>query len=175
MEHQQIPRNRSGLRNTGHAEEPLYRYLYAVSFHRSSFERTFQKAFAQVEHPPEVFYIPGGQVERDIVQCNMGASILEKGTSNGTITNLDGEFSISVASKATLVVKYVGYLPQEVAVAGNQKINVQLKENAVALGEVVAIGYATVKKNDATGSVTAIKPDALNKGQVTNAQDMGEQ
>ena len=99
-------------------------------------------------------------------------SILEKGTSNGTITNLEGEFSISVASKATLVVKYVGYLPQEVAVAGNQKINVQLKENAVALGEVVAIGYATVKKNDATGSVTAIKPDALNKGQVTNAQDM---
>ena len=102
----------------------------------------------------------------------LGASILEKGTSKGVITNMDGEFTISVSPNATLVVKYLGYLSVEVPVAGKTRITVQLHEDAIALGEVVAIGYATVKKNDATGSLTSIKPDKLNKGLTTNAQDM---
>lgn len=102
----------------------------------------------------------------------LGANIFEKGTSNGTITNLDGQFTLSVAANATLLVKYVGYSAMEVPVAGKTNLIIQLKEDAIALGEVVAIGYGTVKKNDATGSVTAIKPDKLNKGLTTNAQDM---
>ncbi len=102
----------------------------------------------------------------------LGANILEKGTTNGTITNLDGEFSLNVSSNSTLLIKYVGYETKEVAVAGQKNLVIQIKEDAIALGEVVAIGYATVKKNDATGSITAIKPDALNKGLTTNAQDM---
>ncbi|MEI6753551.1 MAG: TonB-dependent receptor [Paludibacter sp.] len=102
----------------------------------------------------------------------LGASILQKGTNKGIITNLDGAFTISVPSNATLVVKYLGYLSVEVPVAGKKSIVVQLKENSVALGEVVAIGYGVVKKNDATGSITAIKPDKMNKGLTTNAQDM---
>jgi len=102
----------------------------------------------------------------------LGASILEKGTSKGVITNLDGEFTISVAPNATLVVRYLGYASVEVPVAGKTKITVQLHEDAIVLGEVVAIGYGTVRKNDATGSVTAIKPDKMNKGLTTNAQDM---
>ena len=102
----------------------------------------------------------------------LGASILEKGTSKGIITNLDGQFTISVPSNATLVVKYLGYLTVEVPVSGKKNLVIQLKENAIALGEVVAIGYGVVKKNDATGSITAIKPDKLNKGLTTNAQDM---
>ena len=101
-----------------------------------------------------------------------GASILEKGTNNGVITNFEGAFTISTASKATLVVKYLGYLTEEFPVSGKTTLVIQLKENAIALGEVVAIGYATVRKNDATGSITAIKPDKLNKGLTTNAQDM---
>ncbi len=102
----------------------------------------------------------------------LGASILEKGTSKGIITNLDGQFTISVPTNATLVVKYLGYLTVEVPVSGKKNLLIQLKENAIALGEVVAIGYGVVKKNDATGSLTAIKPDKLNKGLTTNAQDM---
>src|ERR1035437_7475734 len=102
----------------------------------------------------------------------LSASILEKGTSKGVITNFDGAFTISVASSATLVVKYLGYLSQEVPVSGKTTLVIQLNEDAVALGEVVAIGYGTVKKNDATGSISAIKPDALNKGLTTNPQDM---
>ena len=102
----------------------------------------------------------------------LGASILEKGTTKGIITNLDGQFTISVPSNATLVVKYLGYLTVEVPVSGKKNLVVQLKENSIALGEVVAIGYGVVKKNDATGSLTAIKPDKLNKGLTNNAQDM---
>ena len=102
----------------------------------------------------------------------LGASVLEKGTSKGVITNMDGVFTISVSPNATLVVKYLGYQSVEVPVAGKTNFTVQLHEDAITLGEVVAIGYGTVKKNDATGSLTAIKPDKLNKGLTTNAQDM---
>lgn len=102
----------------------------------------------------------------------LGANILEKGTGNGTITNLDGKFSISVSPNATLVVKYVGYKPQEILVAGQKNLVIKLEEDAVAINEVMVIGYGTVRKNDATGSVTAIKPDAMNKGLTTNAQDL---
>lgn len=102
----------------------------------------------------------------------IGANILEKGTTNGTITNFDGVFTLSASPKAILLIKYVGYTDVEVAVAGKKNLVIQLKEDAIALGEVVAIGYGSVKKNDATGSITAIKPDKLNKGLTTNAQDM---
>ena len=102
----------------------------------------------------------------------LGASVLEKGTSKGVITNIDGVFTISVSPNATLVIKYLGYLSVEVPVAGKTNFTIQLHEDAITLGEVVAIGYGTVKKNDATGSLTAIKPDKLNKGLTTNAQDM---
>lgn len=101
-----------------------------------------------------------------------GVNILEKGTSNGTITNLDGEFTLSVPANAVLIFRYVGYQALEVPVAGKTRLNISLTEDAVAIGEVLVIGYGTVKKNDATGSVTAIKPDAMNKGMTTNAQDM---
>ena len=102
----------------------------------------------------------------------LGASIFEKGTTKGIISNMNGAFTLSVSSNAVLIIKYVGYLPVEVPVAGKNNLVIQLKENSVALGEVVAIGYGVVRKNDATGSVTAIKPDRINKGLTTNAQDM---
>ncbi len=100
----------------------------------------------------------------------IGASVLEKGTTNGTITDWDGNFTLNVQSGATLVISYMGYKTQEVAATANMKIN--LGEDSELLEEVVVVGYGVVKKNDATGSVTAIKPDEMNKGLVTNAQDM---
>lgn len=102
----------------------------------------------------------------------IGASVLEKGTTNGIMTNVNGEFTLSVSANATLVVSYVGYKTQEVPVAGKRSFAITLEEDAKILGEVVAIGYGTVKKNDATGSLTAIKPEEMNKGLTTNAQDM---
>ena len=106
---------------------------------------------------------------KDALGGVIGANVVEKGnTTNGTITDLDGNFTLSVPKGATLVVSFIGYKTQEVAAAST--VVVTLQDDAELLNEVVVIGYGTVKKNDATGSVTAIKPDELSKGITTNAQ-----
>ena len=102
----------------------------------------------------------------------IGASILAQGTTVGTSTNIDGEYTINAAPDATLVVSYVGYDTQNVPVDGRTSINVTMQENSVMLNEVVAIGYGTVKKSDATGSVAVIKPDEIEAGLATSVQDM---
>ena len=100
----------------------------------------------------------------------IGASVLEVGTTNGTITDWDGNFSLNVQNGAQLQVSYMGYKTQ--TVAAQAVVKVMLGEDSELLDEVVVVGYGVVKKGDATGSVTAIKPDDMNKGLVTNAQDM---
>lgn len=99
----------------------------------------------------------------------MGASVIVKGAATGTSTDLDGNFSLRVNDGATLVVSYIGYITQEVSAVDGMRII--LKENAEVLEDVVVIGYGTVKKSDATGSVLAVKPDDFNKGLQTSAQD----
>lgn len=101
----------------------------------------------------------------------IGANIIEKGTTNGAISDFDGNFQLQLSDTATLVVSYIGYVPQEIK-ASAKPLSITLSENAVALDEAVVIGYGAVKKSDATGSVIAIKPDKMNRGQTTNAQDM---
>ena len=100
----------------------------------------------------------------------IGASILEIGTTNGTITDFDGNFTLNVQPGAKLAISYMGYKTQELAAAANMAV--KLGEDSELLDEVVVVGYGVVKKGDATGSVTAIKPDDMNKGLTTNAQDM---
>ena len=102
----------------------------------------------------------------------IGASILAEGTSVGTATDIDGHYTINVAAQGTLVFSYVGYDVQKVAVNGRHEINVTMRESSVMLNEVVAIGYGTVKKSDATGSVAVIKPDEVEAGMATSVQDM---
>ncbi len=102
----------------------------------------------------------------------IGASVLAKGSSHGTATDFDGHYSISVAPDAVLTFSYVGYNPQEIAVNNRTVIDVTLQENSVMLNEVVAIGYGTVKKSDATGAVSAIKPSEVQAGLATSAQDL---
>lgn len=102
----------------------------------------------------------------------IGASILAEGTSVGTATDIDGHYTINVAPQGTLVFSYVGYDVQKVAVDGRSEINVTMRESSVMLNEVVAIGYGTVKKSDATGSVAVIKPDEVEAGMATSVQDM---
>lgn len=98
----------------------------------------------------------------------LGANILEKGTTNGTITNFDGQFTLTVTPNATLVVKYVGYTAIEMAVGGKTNLVIQLKEDAIALGEVVAIGYGSQKKKEVTGSVASVKAEDFNAGVKSN-------
>jgi iron complex outermembrane receptor protein len=100
-----------------------------------------------------------------------GANIVEKGTTNGIITDLNGNFTLSTAPDAVIVISYIGYKTQEIK-ASTQFAEITLEEDLEILDEVVVIGYGSVKKNDATGSVTAIKPDMINRGLTTNAQDL---
>ena len=102
----------------------------------------------------------------------IGASVLVRGETLGTATNIDGEYTISVPSDGALVFSYVGYATQEIPVNGQSVINVTMNVNSEVLGEVVAIGYGTVKKSDATGSVAVVKPDEIEAGLATSVQDM---
>jgi len=102
----------------------------------------------------------------------IGASVLVQGTTTGTITDFDGNFSVNAASNAVIVVSYMGYKTIEVPVNGQKVLNISLHEDSELLDEVVVVGYGVVKKHDATGSVTAIKPDEMNKGLQTTATDM---
>ncbi len=113
-----------------------------------------------------------GYVDDELGEPLIGATVMEKGTSNGTATDLDGNFTLNVDPRATLVVSYVGYDPQEVAVNGRTDIKVTLGQNATLLQETVVIGYGSVKKSDATGSVSVIKPDEIDAGISTSAQDL---
>ena len=102
----------------------------------------------------------------------IGASVVQKGnTSNGTITDIDGNFSLSVPSNATLVISYVGMTTQEIAVKGQKTINVVLADDAQALEEVVVIGYGTVKRKDLTGSVATVSSDVLAAVPVASATE----
>lgn len=98
----------------------------------------------------------------------IGANILEKGTTNGTITNFDGEFTLSVKPNAVLLVKYVGYKEVEMLVAGKTSLIIQLNEDAVMLGEVVAIGYGSQTKKELTGSIASVKAEDFIQGVVSN-------
>ena len=91
----------------------------------------------------------------------IGANVVEKGTTNGTITNAEGSFSLHVASDATLVITYIGYVTNEISVAGKNTVTVTLKEDSEMLDEVVVVGYGTMKKRDLTGAVAAVKGDDL--------------
>ncbi len=90
-----------------------------------------------------------------------GASILIKGTTNGTSTDQSGNYSISAPDNATLIISAVGYTEVEVPVAGKQEINVTLTQTAQKLDEVVVVGYGTQRKRDLTGSITSVKGEEL--------------
>jgi iron complex outermembrane receptor protein len=102
----------------------------------------------------------------------IGVTIQEKGTTNGNISDVNGNFSLTVAPNATLVISYVGYKMQEIPVNNQTSINVIMAVEDTRLQEVMVIGYGTVRKEDATGSVKAIKSEYFNPGIVSSPQDM---
>ncbi len=111
-----------------------------------------------------------GHVKDSAGEPVIGATVRVAGTNGGTITDFDGNFTIKADQGATLNISYVGYQPANVKAAAN--VEVILKDDAQVLENVVVIGYGRAKKNDLTGSVTAIKPDDMNKGVQVSAQDM---
>ena len=99
----------------------------------------------------------------------IGASILEKGTSNGTVTDIDGNFSLNVQPGATLVISYIGFETQEIAVGNQSSINVTMKEDNTSLEEVVVVGYGVQKKKLVTGATVQVKGEDIAKLNTTNA------
>ncbi len=101
----------------------------------------------------------------------IGASVKVKSGSTGTVTDYDGKFQLSASANATLVVSFLGYKTKEVPVANKTNLSINLDEDSELLSEVVVIGYGQVRKGDATGALTSVKPDELNKGLQITAQD----
>ncbi len=103
----------------------------------------------------------------------IGASVEVKGSAGfGVVTDFDGKFTIKVAPTATLVISYVGCDTQEIPVDNRTDITVNLKTNTVSMSELVVVGYGTVKKTDATGSLGVVKPSDIEAGLASTAQDL---
>lgn len=109
----------------------------------------------------------------------IGANIIEKGTSNGTVTDYDGNFTLNVSDDAVLRISYIGYLEQEIGTEGRNKIDVQLVEDTQALDEVVVVGYGSLKQKEVTGSLVSVnlenipKTGASSISQLLSAQASG--
>ena len=99
----------------------------------------------------------------------IGASVVEKGTSNGVVTDFDGNFSLNVKPGATLVISYIGYTTKEIAVGNQSTINVTIEEDNNALDEVVVVGYGVQKKKLVTGATVQVKGEDIAKLNTTNA------
>lgn len=101
-----------------------------------------------------------------------GVSVVVKGTTNGTITNFNGIYSLNVNKGNVILFSFVGYKTQEIAIDGQKNLNVELAVDDEELEEVVVIGYGQVKKGDATGSVVAVDSKDFNKGAITSPQEL---
>ncbi|MEA4887766.1 MAG: SusC/RagA family TonB-linked outer membrane protein, partial [Bacteroides graminisolvens] len=98
----------------------------------------------------------------------IGASVLESGTSNGTITDLDGQFSLKVSPRGKLTISFIGYEKQEIPIAGKNQFSIVMKEDTKVLDEVVVVGYGQMKRSDLTGSVVSVSSDAISKSVTTS-------
>lgn len=119
----------------------------------------------------------GAVVKGKVVDVNgdpiIGASVMEGGTTNGTITDIDGNFTLNASmANTTLNVTYVGFTPQQVKVQNGQVGTIVLQEDTHNLQELVVVGYGTQKKENLTGAVSAINGDDIAKRPVANAQVM---
>ncbi|WP_081997652.1 SusC/RagA family TonB-linked outer membrane protein [Wocania ichthyoenteri] len=101
-----------------------------------------------------------------------GASVIEKGTTNGDQTDFDGNYTLNISTSSTIVISYLGYKTQEIAVNGQTTINVQMQSDVANLGEVVVVGYGTEKKINLTGAVGTVKSRELNLVPVANSTSL---
>jgi TonB-linked SusC/RagA family outer membrane protein len=109
-----------------------------------------------------------GKVKDEQGQGLPGVSVVVKGTTTGTVTDMDGGYSVNAANNSTLTFSFIGYLTQEIAVGNKTTIDVALATDIKSLGEVVVVGYGTAKKATLTGSVTAVKGAELEKAPAAN-------
>ena len=113
-------------------------------------------------------YMLTGTVIDEVGTPVIGANIIEKSTSNGAVTDLDGNFSIQIHKNSRLVISYIGYSDQEIAVNGAQTLRIVLKEDSQALDELVVVGYGTQKKVNLTGAVEQVTSEVFDNRSVPN-------
>lgn len=113
-----------------------------------------------------------GTVQDEAGDPLIGATVQQKGSGNGIATDVDGHFKLSLPKNATLVVSYVGYTTQTVAVDGRTNLTIVLKEDSEVLDEVVVVGYGQMKRSDLTGSVTSVGEDAVKKSIATSVDQV---
>ena len=115
---------------------------------------------------PEPIKISGitlkGVVNDENNQPAVGVNVMEKGTTNGTVTDVDGKFTLNLINeRPTLVFSFIGYTTQEIELGDRTSLEVSMQPDILTLGEVVVVGYGTVKKSDVTGSVSSVKSEQL--------------
>lgn len=101
-----------------------------------------------------------GRITDDLGEPMIGVSVLEKGTSNGVITNMEGNYSLKVKQGAVIVYSYIGYVTQELK-AVSERMNITMKEDTRTLDEVVVVGYGVQKKSDLTGAISSVKAEDI--------------
>lgn len=111
-----------------------------------------------------------GKIVDALKEPMIGVSVIEKGTSNGVISDLDGNYELQVKEGATIVFSYVGYVTQEKKVTANI-INITMKEDSKTLDEVVVVGYGVQRKSDLTGAISSVKTEDIENRSITRAEE----
>lgn len=136
----------------------------------SASQEVSEKEVSDVVEEEEV---SGKIIDANTKEGLIGATVLEKGTSNGVTTDLDGNFTIKLqGDNPILVISYIGYKEKEVAVDGKTNLTISLDEDAANLDEIVVVGYGSIVKRDVTGSVSSIKSGSFNTGEITSPEQL---
>ena len=145
--------------------------LVAGAFAMVSMGNVYQVQASEL-HASEVLQQAKRQIKGKVVDAAgetvIGANVLEKGTTNGVITDIDGNFVLSVSSGATLEISYIGYVTQTIKVTNQTSLHIVLKEDSETLDEVVVVGYGTMKKSDLSGASVSVGEDAIKGSVITN-------
>lgn len=140
-------------------------------------KKIYLKPISQTTQPKGKSGKISGKVLDEKGEAIIGASILVKGTNNGTITDIDGNFSLAdVPSNADLIVSYIGFKSQNIALEGKSELNIKMQEDSQLIEEVVVVGYGTLKKSDVTGAISSVKgSDITNRLQSNPAEALAGQ
>ena len=145
--------------------------LVAGAFAMASMGNVYQVQASEL-HASEVLLQAKRQIKGKVVDAAgetvIGANVLEKGTTNGVITDIDGNFVLNVSSGATLEISYIGYVTQTIKVTNQTSLHIVLKEDSETLDEVVVVGYGTMKKSDLSGASVSVGEDAIKGSVITN-------
>lgn len=145
--------------------------LVAGAFAMVSMGNVYQVQASEL-HASEVLQQAKRQIKGKVVDAAgetvIGANVLEKGTTNGVITDIDGNFVLNVSSGATLEISYIGYVTQTIKVTNQTSLHIVLKEDSETLDEVVVVGYGTMKKSDLSGASVSVGEDAIKGSVITN-------